>query len=171
MSCHRPGGSAPFSLVKYDEARPWAKAIQEEVLSRRMPPWGAVKGFGEFANDRGLTQEEVSIIADWAEGGAPEGDPNLVPELPRAGKLAPPPAGAGLSVSSRWVASAQRRLVAITAEGPARVVARLPGGAAEPVLWVPLAQKAATTYVLAESLVLPPGARVETTGRVRLHLR
>ena len=52
VSCHREGGSA-FSLVKYEEARPWAKAIKEEVLERRMPPWGAVKGFGEFRDDRG----------------------------------------------------------------------------------------------------------------------
>ena len=46
-SCHKPGGTA-FSLLTYDEARPWAKAIQEEVLERRMPPWGAIKGFGDF---------------------------------------------------------------------------------------------------------------------------
>ncbi len=25
---------------------PWAEAIKEEVLARRMPPWNAVKGFG-----------------------------------------------------------------------------------------------------------------------------
>ena len=46
-SCHRKGGSA-FSLMTYEESRPWAKAIKEEVLERRMPPWGAVKGFGGY---------------------------------------------------------------------------------------------------------------------------
>ena len=49
-----------FSLVHYAEARPWAKAIKEETLERRMPPWGAVKGFGSFRNDQGLTQEDWS---------------------------------------------------------------------------------------------------------------
>src|SRR5437773_2329990 len=74
LGCHREGGAA-FSLATYAEARPWAKAIKEEVLVRRMPPWNAVKGFGQFKGDRGLAQEELSIIADWVEGGAPEGNP------------------------------------------------------------------------------------------------
>ena len=51
LSCHHQGGAA-FSLKTYAEARPWAVAIQEEVLTRRMPPWGAVKGFGDFRNDQ-----------------------------------------------------------------------------------------------------------------------
>src|SRR5580692_11963623 len=81
-SCHREGGSA-FSLLTYDEARPWAKAIKEEVLERRMPPWEAVKGFGEFRDDRGLTQEELETISSWVEGGAPEGDPKYLPRQPK----------------------------------------------------------------------------------------
>jgi hypothetical protein len=59
-------------------------AIKDEVLTRRMPPWNAVKGFGRFKNDLGLTQEELSLIADWVEGGAPEGDPMLMPVRPAA---------------------------------------------------------------------------------------
>lgn len=68
LSCHREGGQAPMSFRNYDEVRPWAVAIREEVLTRRMPPWGAVKGFGEFRDDMGLSQEEISRIADWVEG-------------------------------------------------------------------------------------------------------
>src|SRR5260370_17543843 len=45
-SCHRPGGAAPMSLVTYDESRPWAKAIPDEVAARRMPPWGPVTRLG-----------------------------------------------------------------------------------------------------------------------------
>ena len=78
-SCHQPGGTS-FSLMTYDDARPWAKAIGEEVLQRRMPPWGAVKGFGDFRNDKGLTEEQLELIVDWEEGGAPEGDPKDLPE-------------------------------------------------------------------------------------------
>ncbi len=69
--------------MTYDEARPWAKAIKEEVLERRMPPWEAVKGFGEFRDDRGLTQEEMETISGWVEGGAPEGEPKYLPALPK----------------------------------------------------------------------------------------
>ena len=45
-SCHRPEGTA-FSLMTYQEAQPRAVAIKDAVLARQMPPWGAVKGFGE----------------------------------------------------------------------------------------------------------------------------
>ena len=60
-SCHRPGGSA-FSLITYEEARPWVVAIREETLRRTMPPWGAVKGFGDFRNDQALTPEEIDRL-------------------------------------------------------------------------------------------------------------
>jgi mono/diheme cytochrome c family protein len=40
-SCHRPGGSS-FSLMTYPDVQPRAVAIRDAVLSRRMPPWGAV---------------------------------------------------------------------------------------------------------------------------------
>ena len=83
LTCHRESGRA-FSLSTYAEARPWAVAIKDEVLTRRMPPWNAVKGFGRFKNDLGLTQEELALIAAWVEGGAPEGDPMLMPVRPAA---------------------------------------------------------------------------------------
>src|ERR1700689_4161627 len=67
-SCHRQGGTS-FSLMDYEEARPWAQAILEEVLERQMPPWGAVKGFGDFRNDQSLTQEQLDLIANWVDGG------------------------------------------------------------------------------------------------------
>src|ERR1035441_5828009 len=73
ISCHREGGKA-FSLATYKEARPWAKAIGEEVLERRMPPWGAVKGFGDFRNDQALTPEQLELITSWVGGGVPEGE-------------------------------------------------------------------------------------------------
>ena len=79
ISCHQSGGQA-FSLATYKEARPWAKAIGEEVLRRRMPPWGGVKGFGDFRNDQGLTPEQLELIVDWEEGGAPEGEPKDIPQ-------------------------------------------------------------------------------------------
>src|SRR6266508_3833559 len=73
-SCHREGGTA-FSLMKYQEVQPRAVDIKEAVLSRRMPPWGAVKGFGDFRNDQALTPEQLELITSWSQGGSPEGDP------------------------------------------------------------------------------------------------
>ena len=29
QDCHRPGSMAPMSLITYEEARPWARAIRE----------------------------------------------------------------------------------------------------------------------------------------------
>ena len=71
-----------MSLATYDEARPWAKAIKEELLEKRMPPWHAVKGYGEFRNAPHLTQRDVDLIVNWVEGGAPKGDENDLPAGP-----------------------------------------------------------------------------------------
>src|SRR5262245_32741598 len=58
QSCHRPGQIAPFSLLTYETARPWARSIKTKVESRQMPPWFADPAYGEFANDRSLKQSE-----------------------------------------------------------------------------------------------------------------
>ncbi len=81
FGCHRPGGIA-MSLTTYDEARPWAKAIKEELLEKRMPLWHAVKGYGDFRNAPSLTQRDVDIIVNWVEGGAPKGDESDLPPGP-----------------------------------------------------------------------------------------
>jgi hypothetical protein len=80
-NCHHEGGTS-FSLMTYDEARPWAKAIREEVLERRMPPWGAVEGVGAFRNDPSLTPLEIEMLVGWVEGGAPDGDAVYMPPKP-----------------------------------------------------------------------------------------
>jgi mono/diheme cytochrome c family protein len=72
-SCHRDGGGS-FSLMTFQDAQPYASAIKDSVLARRMPPWGAVKGFGNFRNDEGLTQEQIALVADWVEGGITRGN-------------------------------------------------------------------------------------------------
>lgn len=72
FQCHTDGNiSVP--LTTYKEARPWAVAIKEEILEKRMPPWGAASGYGHFANDVSLTGREISLILSWADGGAPSG--------------------------------------------------------------------------------------------------
>ena len=72
FQCHTDG-NVSVPLTTYKEARPWAVAIKEEILERRMPPWGAASGYGHFANDMSLTGREISLILSWADGGAPSG--------------------------------------------------------------------------------------------------
>lgn len=73
LQCHTADGMA-MPLTTYEEARPWAVAIKEEILERRMPPWPAERGYGEFANDLGLTSREREFLVSWTDGGAPKGD-------------------------------------------------------------------------------------------------
>lgn len=61
-----------MSFLSYSETRPWAKAMKQAVVTKKMPPWFAEKG--HFANDRTLTDDEISTLARWADNGAPEGD-------------------------------------------------------------------------------------------------
>jgi hypothetical protein len=75
QSCHRPGQTAPMSLLTYEDARPWAKAIKNVVASRKMPPWFADPQYGHFANDSSLSRAEIDTLVSWANDGALEGDP------------------------------------------------------------------------------------------------
>jgi hypothetical protein len=79
LACHQPGSNTKVFLHNYASARPWAKAIKEEVLERRMPPGQAVKGFGQFEDNYGLTQHEVDQIVAWVDGGTPKGDDKDLP--------------------------------------------------------------------------------------------
>jgi hypothetical protein len=82
VQCHRPNDIAPMSLLDYKTARPWARAIRESVLSRKMPPWFADPHYGSFANDARLSTGEIETIKAWVDGGAPEGKPGELPAAP-----------------------------------------------------------------------------------------
>jgi hypothetical protein len=79
QSCHRPGEVAPMSLVTYAESRPWARAIREKVVTRRMPPWPADPRHGSFRNDPSLTQDEIDVLVKWVDTGGAEGDRRDLP--------------------------------------------------------------------------------------------
>jgi hypothetical protein len=96
--CHRPGEVAPMSFLTYRDTRPWAKAMKEAVLTKKMPPWFAEQG--HFANDPTLSQNQVNTLVSWANNGALEGDakdkpapvtfqdgwninPDMIVEMPR----------------------------------------------------------------------------------------
>jgi len=145
VTCHREGGTS-FPLMTYQEAQPRAVAIKDAVLSRRMPPWGAVKGFGEFRNDQGLTQEQVEIVSSWVEGGAPRGNNRrMLPDEPT--KFDPPPSAPGRLPSGTLVAAHELRLDhdvvldGLLPEGVRRadtmkITAVRPDGSVEPLVWL-----------------------------------
>src|SRR6267142_858045 len=81
--CHRTGESAPMSLMSYKEARPWARSIKEKVVTKEMPPWHADPHYGEFSNDRRLSQTQIDTIAAWVDQGAVEGNPKDLPSPPK----------------------------------------------------------------------------------------
>src|SRR5262245_22882760 len=81
-SCHRPGEIAPMSLLTYEDVRPRAKDIRDEVSEGNMPPWHASAPHGTFLNERGLTDDERKTLIAWANGGAPKGNPKDMPRAP-----------------------------------------------------------------------------------------
>jgi hypothetical protein len=180
-SCHREG-SVAFSLLTYQDARPWAKAIKEETLERRMPPWSAVKGFADLRDDQGLTQEEIELISDWVEGGAPEGDPALLPKpvAAKAEEKAAQAAAPQLAVTHDFVLASPVQLTGIraqnTPEGASfQAYAERPDGSVEPLLWL-LNYRAQfdRVYYYVRPLSLPAGTVIRIspagTGDVALVL-
>jgi hypothetical protein len=183
-SCHGDNASIPSmgggALMTYEQARPWAKSIKEEVLDRRMPPWQAVKGFGEFKDDRGMTQEDMELISAWVEGGAPEGNPKFLPDKAKPGKWQDPatPAGATeVEVASGRRLAGSESVIAVRPEGlqkdaSVQIIATRPDGTFEPLLWIyKFNPEYARTYYYASPISLPAGTRIEMSppaGKVAL---
>lgn len=78
IGCHRPGGSAPFSLLAYSDAVEHARRIVRAVNARLMPPWLPDSGYGTFAGERRLTQAQRRLIRQWVTDGMPEGEGDRV---------------------------------------------------------------------------------------------
>ena len=77
--CHHPGGSAPFSLIDYGDVRRRATQIADVTSRRLMPPWKADPSDGPFVGQHPLTDAEIHLLRQWADEGAPEGDPRDLP--------------------------------------------------------------------------------------------
>ena len=140
-ACHYEGGTA-FSLMTYDDARPWAVSIREEILSRSMPPWGAVKGFGTFRNDQALSPAHTNMIVSWVEGGVPEGNPEDLPNSPEVSETSimerspdEVPISGDTTLERRLVVDGLRPLD-VPREGSLQITAELPNGRVEPLLWL-----------------------------------
>ena len=67
-------------LGTYNQVRPWAKSVREQVARRKMPPWFADPHYGKFANDPTLSLTDIDTIAKWVDGGAVPGKPQDSPQ-------------------------------------------------------------------------------------------
>jgi hypothetical protein len=138
QSCHRAGEIGPMPLGSYAEVRPWAKAVRQAVITRKMPPWNADAPRGHFRNDPSLSQTEIDTLTAWIDDGAPEGSvkdapqprsfadgwsigkPDVVFEMPEAYNV---PAAGTIEYTyvivptgfkeDRWISSAEVRCAAI----------------------------------------------------------
>ena len=90
LSCHSPGGIA-MSFATYRDVRPWARAIREEIVEQRMPPWSAARGYSRFKDDIALTPRELGTILTWVDGGMPRGEESDLPAPATASAPVPEP--------------------------------------------------------------------------------
>ena len=163
-----------MSLLTYQDARPWAKAIRDQVLARQMPPWGAVKGIGDFRDDPSLSQPELDMFVAWVEGGAPEGNPaylpSRIPDPPKPARSNEPSYARALTISKTLKLSEPSVLLAIRPKGiddggSLEFAAELPGGEVEQLIWLRDYRKEWTrTYVLREPLKLPASSVLRVAG-------
>ncbi|MDQ2773696.1 MAG: cytochrome c [Acidobacteriota bacterium] len=173
VSCHGEKSTVP--LTSYEQVRPWAVDIKEQVLSRAMPPWGAVKGFGSLQPDHALSQEEIMIIAGWVIGGAPKGDPALLSKNSPV-TTAPLAMRDALLITNRVTLS---RPLAINGIRPVesqiissvKIIAKLPDGRIEPLVWLyRYDPKNSHAFHFRQLLMLPAQTIVESSAPLHFAL-
>ena len=160
-----------MSLASYQDARPWAVAIREEVLARRMPPWPAVPGYGEFRNQLALSAQEISNLANWVEGGAPEGEAEYLPTNSLIGRPMEnkPISGNKLLVGDGFRASKSMAIGAIQWKSgletqQIKLRAVLPDGAVQPLVWLlPMPAQTRKRQLLYQAPVQLPAGSILVT--------
>lgn len=70
VMCHAAGGPS-FPLTTYEEAWLQRKKMTAAVISRHMPPWPALSGYGSFKNANVVTLRESQFLVSWMEGLGP----------------------------------------------------------------------------------------------------
>lgn len=165
-SCHRPGGSS-FSLLTWADAQPRGVAIRDAVLSRRMPPWGAVKGFGSFRNDQALSQEQIELVTRWVASDMPRGNRGIVPMPP---VFTDPPSvtvpSNAIRITGPTTLDRQVSVDGLVAEHVSvdqslRVVALLPDHRAKPLVWLHgYDERLPHPFLLRSVLQLPAGTTI-----------
>src|SRR5438067_5886340 len=80
--CYHSGAAAPFSLIVYSDVKKHAKTIALTVESKVMPPWPADPSYSHFRDEKYLTEDEIELIKEWVNDGAPQGDSTKTPAVP-----------------------------------------------------------------------------------------
>ena len=152
-------------MMTYPEVQPRLTEIKNQVLNRRMPPWGAVEGFGDFRNDQALTQEEIEMISDWIDGDAPRG--NNRNQLPPVQKFSKPARFVKPkdTLEVRGDLTLIRPFVldgiypeSIASDVNARIIARFPDSHIEPLLWLhEYNQRFPHPFLFRQPIELPAG--------------
>lgn len=171
VSCHAPAGKAPMPLTTYEEVRPWARAIREEVLARRMPKWHVVRGYGDFSNDPSLSGFEIGLITAWVDGGAPKSRPGKPAGTTAPARDAAPqaaPATRAVTTGCDTQTTVAGRLLGLRAEleegQSVRVTASI-AGAEQPLLWIRDFEPGfAPAYWLRTPMDLDRSVRLRTAG-------
>lgn len=104
--CHRPGGSAHFSLVTYADAKKYATANAYVTKNRIMPPWPADPHYTEFVMQRVMADEDIQLLEKWVADGLLEGSADKLPALPAY------PVGSDVGVPDMRIALAPFKLAA-----------------------------------------------------------
>ena len=154
-------------LTTYEQARPWARAIKEEVLTRRMPKWHAARGYGAFSNDPSLSPFEIALFAAWVDGGAPRGADASKPAIEERQPAAPDDVRKEreVSVPCRDQRLPEGSLVAVQPSlAPGRSIGlavQLPNRTTEVVAWIrDFNPKFPEVYRLRTEIDLPRGSRL-----------
>jgi len=151
--------------MKYQEVQPRAVEIKEAVLARRMPPWGAVKGFGDFRDDLGLSQAELETITYCVDSDTPKGNNrNALPKEPKFDKpSAPKLPKNSVTISGEFTLKQELVVgglfpVKAPSEQSTKIVATLPDGETKPLLWLyEYDDRYPHAFFFREGLALPAG--------------
>jgi len=178
QNCHGASAKTTMPLTSYAEARPWARAIKHEVLTRRMPIWHAARGYGDFANEPSLSPFEVALVAAWVDGGAPKAlassqgnatvEPPAAANAPASSVAAPPgalPAGRALAIRCGDQPLVPGLLLGLSPQlsrgGSMKVVLSRPDGRREILGWFrDFDPEFAPTYWLRTPATIPRGSRI-----------
>ena len=171
QSCHAGDATTTMPLTSYEEARPWARAIKHQVLTRRMPIWNAARGYGDFANDPSLSPFEIALITAWVDGGAPKtiaaspaatAPPIVAPTGPLPGAVS---AGRALGLQCGDRSLPPGNLLGLKPQlatgGSLKVVLSRPDGKREILAWFrDFDPRFTPTYWLRTPAVVPRGSRL-----------
>jgi len=122
--CHKPGEAAPFPLLSYEDVKRHARQIADVTRRRYMPPWLPQGGYGEFVEERRLSETQIRLIGEWVKQGAPEGRAGDAPAPPPpADSDAVPAAGHGRNSAAAFT-GARKISSAFFSSGMAAIACR-----------------------------------------------